>query len=285
MRRSLLFALWIAVACCLQQSASAQILTENAGTVSPETPTLREMLSIRRNQGFDEGRIDHSFLFSWEAGREIKIVVPTLQRSVHFDGQTLNSTGLGDSVIRYKQVLFKEDGVLASERFAFTAELTLPTGNYQAKFNGPAGTAAEVPTELQNGMGSWYLGGGLVYTSILDRQRFSVEGVVRKPLNGGLPSETDLNLAYWYRITPVEFSPGELELRGVMEVMTAYRFGGTQEQERMRGTLVWLAPGLQIYPNPDVQFEVGLQVPISQSINDFVGRRNIGGLATMKIQF
>ncbi len=283
MRRSLLFALLLVVAGISPRPSSAQILTENAGTVSPETPTLREMLSIRRNQGFDEGRIDHSFLFSWEAGREIKIVVPTLQRTVHFEGQTLNSTGLGDSVVRYKQVLFKEDGVLASQRFALTAELTLPTGNYNAKFNGNNG--AELPTELQNGMGSWYLGGGLVYTSILDRQRFSVEGVVRKPLNGGLPSETDLNLAYWYRITPVEFSPGELELRGVMEVLSSYRFGGTQEQERMRGTLVWLAPGLQIYPNPDVQFEVGVQIPISQSINDFVGRRNIGGLATMKIQF
>lgn len=282
MRRSLFFALLLVVAGISPRPSSAQILTENAGTVSPETPTLREMLSIRRNQGFDEGRIDHSFLFSWEAGREVKIVVPTLQRSVHFDGQTLNSSGPGDSVIRYKQVLFKEDGVLASERFAFTAELTLPTGNYNAKF---AGNGAELPTELQNGMGSWYLGGGLVYTSILDRQRFSVEGVVRKPLNGGLPSETDLNLAYWYRITPVEFSPGELELRGVMEVLTSYRFGGTEEQERMRGTLVWLAPGLQIYPNPDVQFEVGVQIPISQSVHDFVGRRNIGGLATMKIQF
>lgn len=280
MLRSYFFAILV-VACCCPQLASAQILTENAGTVSPETPTLREVLSIRRNQGFDEGRVDHSFLFSWEAGREIKIVVPTLQRSVHFQNQTLNSTGLGDSIVRYKQVLYKDDGVLASERFAFTAELTVPTGRYTAR----TGNGLELPTELQNGMGSWYLGGGLVYTSILDRQRFSVEGVVRKPFNGGLPSETDLNLAYWYRLTPVEFSPGELELRGVMEVLTSYRFGGTQEQERMRGTLVWLAPGLQIYPNPDVQFEVGVQIPIAQSVNDFVGRRNVGGLATMKIQF
>ncbi len=284
MPRCYLLALLVSLA-CIATPAKAQILTENAGTVSPETPTLREMLIIRRNQGVDEGRIEHSFLFSWEAGRELKIVVPTLQRSVHFDGQTLNSTGLGDSLIRYKQLIFKEDGVLASERLAFTAELTLPTGSYNAKFSAPSGNGVELPMELQNGMGSWYVGGGLVYSSILDRQRFSVEGTVRKALNGGLPSETDLNLAYWYRLTPVEFSPGELELRGVMEVLTSYRFGGTQEQERMRGALVWLAPGLQIYPNPDVQFEVGVQIPIAQSVHDFVGRRNIGGLATMKIQF
>ncbi len=246
--------------------AEAQILTENAGTVSPESPGLREVIQVNRSQGLNEVRITTQGAFSWEPGEELRISLPYTFRS---------GSGLGDASLRYKKLLLKEDEVMASERLSLLAELMVPSGRFEA--SGP-------PRELQNGMGSWQLGVGVAYTQIQDRHRRALEVLFRQPLNGPIPQQLDANLAYWYRLTPAEFGDEpEVELRGVIELITQHRFGG--QLPAMRGSLVWLAPGLQIYASPEVQFEVGLQIPIAQSVGDALGRRNTGGLFSVKLAF
>ena len=49
--------------------------------------------------------------------------------------------------------------------------------------------------------------------------------------------------------------------------------------------MVWLAPGLQVYPSEDVLFEAGLLVPVVQTIHDALGKRNLGGTFTVKFVF
>jgi hypothetical protein len=72
---------------------------------------------------------------------------------------------------------------------------------------------------LQLGTGSWWFGAGSVFTAIRDRQRFSAEGIYRHPTrhDGFRPSASlDLNLAYWYRLSPAVFAPEReaIEVRG-----------------------------------------------------------------------
>jgi len=260
-------------------SALAQIWTENAGTISPTAPVLREMISIQRNQNLNEVRLESAFGYSWEPGQELRLVVPWVWRSGQFRGQSFSQNGLGDLRLRYKGLLFKEDRVMASERLAWLTELTLPTGESGAN---PGGL--RLPRELQNGMGSWQLGMGVAYTRIEDRHRWAVETMFRKGLSGPIPDQLEANLAYWYRLTPERFSDdGDFEVRGVVELLASHRFGG--QLPNMRGDLIWLAPGLQLYPSPDFQLELSLQIPLHQSVNDALGTRRIGGALAAKFQF
>ena len=57
------------------------------------------------------------------------------------------------------------------------------------------------------------------------------------------------------------------------------------ERGRDAGTLVFLAPGLQIYPSPSTQVELNVLVPVAQSLRDPLGDRQLGGSLTAKFRF
>ena len=57
------------------------------------------------------------------------------------------------------------------------------------------------------------------------------------------------------------------------------------DQDAERGTLVFLAPGLQIHPSRTTQFEINALIPIAQSLRDPLGDRQLGGSFTAKFRF
>lgn len=175
-------------------------------------------------------------------------------------------------------------------RWAFLTEVGLPTGATDARDS----NGSLLPRRLQIGSGSVSLGAGTAYTSIKDRHRFSVEAFYRHYLPASetrLGSTAELNLAYWYRLTPAQFAEDEeepTEVRGVVELLNLYRFSGEVEGAPGggRGALVWLAPGLQIYPpGQDVLFEGAMLIPVAQTLNDELGRRQWGVTGSIKILF
>lgn len=278
--------------CLLAIPASAQVVTENAGVVSPEAPILRESVSFFDSDNLRESRWTSQFIFALDAKRELKLSLPLVSRESTFQlaggsEETSDLFGLGDASIRFKQSIWQRDEVMESTRWALLTELGVPTGDDDAEENGDA-----LPRRLQLGTGDWSFGLGSAFTWIRDRQRFSVEALYRHRTRHEdlqLGSSADLNLAYWYRLSPAAFKAGEetTEVRGVLELLSSYRFAseiGTQTQDD-EGTLVWFGPGIQIYPGTTVLFEANVQVPLYQDLEDAVGDRHFAASLVVKFLF
>lgn len=271
-------------------SVRAQVMTENAGAISPETPILRQTFQYLDYSAAGELRYTPTAIWSPDPKREFRLSVPYVWKTTDFPGGSAFRAGLGDVTLRYKQSLWQENDVMASERWAFLAEVGLPTGPTDSR----DGRGAILPPRLQIGSGSFTLGAGTAYTLIKDRHRFSVEAFYRHylPASGTrFGSTAELNLAYWYRISPAQFPEDEetpVEIRGVLELLNVYRFSDQFEGNSVggRGALVWLAPGLQIYPEgQDVLLEGALLIPVAQSLSDELGKRRWGLTGTIKILF
>ncbi len=293
MRGSILLAVWIVtMTTCAAHSASAQIVTENAGVVSPETPILRESFTYLDGDHAREFRWSHQLILATDPSREFRLTVPTSWKQVEFAGpggqrEEEELFGLGDLSLRFKQSLWQRDDVMESTRWAALAEVVAPTGEDDEREGG-----AQIPRRLQLGTGDWTLGAGSAFTVIRDRQRFSAEAYFRHrtPHEGTRFGQTiDLNLAWWCRIKPVQFAPDhdEIEVRGVLELLDTYRFssqvGGRSAGDD--GLLVWIAPGLQVYPSKTFLFEANVQVPVFQNIDDALGDRHVGATLVIKFLF
>lgn len=277
----------------LAAPAAAQIVTENAGVLSPVTPLLRESVTYFGAHHLDEIRWSHQLTFALDTSRELKLTVPTLWRRAELEApagrrEMDELLGLADASLRFKQSLFQVDDVMESTRWAALAEVTAPTGEDDHEAHG-----IRLPRRLQLGQGDWSVGAGTAVTVIRDRHRFSVEGFFRhRTRHEGirLGQSADLNLAYWYRLIPGRFTPADaapIELRGVIELLTAYRWRSRVGEHGAddEGVITWLAPGLQLYPSKKVLFEANVQVPLYQDLDDALGHRNIAASLVVKFLF
>ena len=266
-------------------ASRAQIVTENAGVASPELPALREALSFRDLRNVDEFRLDSQLIWSPSPTFETRTTIPIIWR----DAGATDLDGLGDVAIRIKQSLWQEDDVLQSTRFAGLYELSLPTGDDDARDD----FGVALPPKLQLGSGALGVGGGAAFTVIRDRHRFSSELFYRHTLEANsfeLGDRIQGNLAYWYRLSPGTFREGPerdpLEVRGVLELLTTYRFeshgaSGIGDE----GTEIWLAPGLQLFGSGRVLFEASFQFPVYQDLDDAFGRRQWATTFAIKLLF
>ena len=271
--------------------ASAQIVTENAGVISPELTILRESVGVARSENLDEVRWNHQLAFAPDRADEFRLNVPVVWRTARFDPgggeEEAHEAGLGDVSLRYKRALRRTDDVMRSERWSLLLELGAPTGEHDEEVNGNP-----VPRPLQLGTGAWSMGTGTAYTWIQDRQRFALEAFYRHITRHDgvqLGATLDLNAAYWYRLTPAVFRAGESgsELRGVIELLGSHQFpsevgSDTQDDD---GTIVWLAPGIHYYPGTRVLLEANVQVPLVQDIDDAIGDRRWSANLVVKLLF
>lgn len=282
-------------ACLLLVSAArpcaGQVVTENGGVISPQTPILRESLTYLHTEDAKELRWNIQLIISAPGfPLEAKVTLPVVYR--HVDafgvGPREGLFGLGDLSLRLKQSLWQSDDVMASTRLAALGEVTFPTGKDHEEDRG-----VRLPPRLQLGTGAFAYGGGLVFTLIRDRHRFSAEAFFRHTArhDGVRPGQTlDLNLAYWFRIEPAQFSPDEeeqVEVRGVIEVLTTYRLPSHVGDRRANddGFVAWVAPGIQVYPLTWLLLEASVQAPVYQDVDDELGRRKFAATFAIKYLF
>jgi hypothetical protein len=265
----------------LASAVCAQIVTANAGVLSPELTLVREQLGLARSENLDEVRWSHHLVLAPDRWNELELTVPLLWRTARFEGaageEEAHLAGLGDVSLRYKRALARTDEVMASERWALLLELGAPTGDHDATEDGTS-----VPRSLQLGTGGWTLGGGGAVTWIRDRQRVSLEAFYRHPTRHDgvqVGASADLFAAWWYRIRPAAFAPGAAggELRGVLELL------GTHLTLDDDGSLVWLAPGVQWYPCASFLLEANVQAPLLQDVDDALGERRWSANLVLKI--
>ncbi len=267
----------------LAGTAVANIETEDAGVLSPETPLLREVLRYLETANVEQILLETQIRAGITRRLEGRASIPFLFR--YLGSKDVN--GLGDVTLRLKWSVHQEDGVMSSTRWALLFESILPTGDDDRDEGGVL-----LPRRLQPGTGGFGYGIGGVHTIVRDRHRASAALRLRHFTRheGFRPGpELQLDLAYWYRLAPASFGPETpgWELRGVLEVLTTYRFesragGGGAGDE---GVIVWFAPGLQIYASPTVQVECNVRLPIVDGIDDVLGDRKWGALLAVKVRF
>jgi len=267
----------------LAGTAFANIETEDAGVLSPETPLLREVLRYLETAHVEQILLETQIRAGITRQLEGRASIPFLFRDLGSE----DVNGLGDVTLRLKWSVHQEDGVMSSTRWALLFESILPTGDDDRDEGGVL-----LARRLQPGTGSFGHSVGGVHTIVRDRHRASAALRLRHFTRheGFRPGpEFQLDFAYWYRLAPASFGPEApgWELRGVLEVLTTYRFesqgaGGGAGDE---GAIVWFAPGLQLYVSPSVQVECNVRAPLADGIDDALGARKWGALLAVKIRF
>jgi len=269
-------------------SAYAQIVVENAGTVSPETPTWQSRFEIDRYKNVTDLRATENLYWAPDPRTEFKLSAPLLRRELDLpDGTESLFGGLGDLELHIKRIFHKSDDVMRSTRFSAMGGLVLPTGPWHEEDGG-----VDIPRSLQLGTGTLGFFGGPLFTHIADRHRFAFEAI------GQAHAEHDdyrpqpslrLGAAYWYRISPaaLEVAGDRTEVRGSFELIhTVYGRsveGGTRVGDD--GTTTMLSVGLQVYPTTSPLFEAAVLIPLHETKEDLKGDRRIGFLLSIKFLF
>jgi hypothetical protein len=267
--------------------AVAQIVTENAGTISPETPIWQTRFEYAKSDAVTDLRAVETFLWAPRGDMDFALTIPIHHRDVEFDGHDGTIEGFGDAAVRWKYSVWKEDDVMQSTRFSVLAGVKLPTGRWHDDADG-----VDLPRKLQLGTGSLDFFAGPLFTYIDDRHRFAAEIVGRWNLERDgfrLQPSLQIGLAYWYRITParLETAGEETEIRGVLELTTIF-YGESELDGRGlddQGNITWLSPGVQVYPALWVLFEASVQIPIVETVDDVRGDRKFGMLVSIKFLF
>lgn len=267
--------------------AWAQVLTENAGTVSPETPIWQTRFEYARSEHLTDLRVVETFLWAPNEIMDFGLSVPVHHRDVKFGGLEDTFGGVGDTSLRWKYSIWKEDDIMASTRFSALAGVKFPTGRWHEEDLG-----IEVPRKLQLGTGGWDVYGGPLFTYIQDRHRFAAELIGRYAFERDdfrLQPSVQIGLAYWYRITPsrIETAGEDTEIRGVIE-LTSIFYGESEQNGRGigdDGNITWLSPGIQVYPSFWALFEASVQIPVIETVEDLRGDRKFGALVSIKILF
>ncbi|HEU4394093.1 MAG TPA: hypothetical protein VFS92_00900 [Planctomycetota bacterium] len=283
--RSLIVAVAIAASA---SAASAQIVVENAGTVSPETPILQSRFETARWDDGSEVRLTESYFWAPRPRLDFGLSVPLVRRELDSPfGPDAEYGGIGDISFRVKNTFHQADGVMRSTRFGGLAGVQLPTGSWHEEEEG-----VDVPRDLQVGTGTLGFYGGALFTHIADRHRFAGEviGQIHTERDDFQPgSSLRLGGSYWYRISPsiVEVAGARTEFRGVVELTHVYFADGRVNGDRVGdgGTETTLSLGVQVYPTTSVLFEAAVQVPLHETTRDSRGDRGVGGLLTLKILF
>lgn len=128
-----------ALALAAAPDAAGQVITENGGVISPQTPILRESVSFLQTAQVKELRWGNQLIVSAPGiPLEAKVTLPVVYRHVEVagGGGREDLFGVGDLSVRLKQSLWQTDAVMASTRFAALAEVTLPTGNTTRRTEG-----------------------------------------------------------------------------------------------------------------------------------------------------
>lgn len=248
--------------------AAAQLYTTDAGVLSPDLPTLRERFEWSVRDDAEQWRATTKL--SWSPGRQVQfdLDVPLLARRVAVPaaGGGLRGTqqGLGDVVFASKWALLREDDVMRSTRLSLFGDLLLPTGETTTRVDG-------VDLGPRGGLGLGAAGAalGVGGTWVHDRHRFAValRAFAYDRSDGFSPGdEATLDLAWWVRLLPRTFAPGEpgVEVRGVLELLGRWR-----DDDRWRGAVLddgghelSFVFGVQANLDPARGVECGLIVPL-----------------------
>jgi hypothetical protein len=268
----------VAAATFAAGSLGAQILTTDAGVRSPELPSIRALLRSRHYDNVDDLRFRANAVYSLTPNLEVEALLPMISRHIDVGAGSLDLVGLGDTSLRAKFALLRDDGVMTSNRIALLGRAILPTGDSSSTINGQP-----LHPRLRLGLGSFGFGLGAASTIVRDRHRASVtlEWQHRGGHSGFDPGdEFELDMAYWFRLSPARFNPSlfEPEWRAVVEVQSRYasRDRGPGLTLSDRGIQVDGIVGLQLNAGTSLRCELGVLAPLVDDLRTPFGDTGFG---------
>ncbi|MBI2919674.1 MAG: transporter [Planctomycetes bacterium] len=277
----------LAVLMACSSTASAQLVTENAGTTSPETPVARFLIRTSVAQRVVEHAAVAELHYGLRNDIEATLALPYVVKDIQVGEERDQTEGLGDVSLGLKINVHKLDGVMSSSRVALFGGVEAPTGDHHAELDGASEPYAR---KLQIGSGGWDSWLGAAVTVIEDRHRFALDVAGR--WNGGHDGvrpgpSARVDAAYWFRLFPAKFEPGAAgaELRLVLDVSVVKRWrtrGGAGDDS---GTTVWVAPGVQFYATTSVLFEGNIAFPVYDSVDDEYGDQRFTAFVAVKFLF
>ena len=172
------------------------------------------------------------------------------------------------------------------QRVAVIFEVVLPTGVDDKKE-----FFVRLDRRKQLGSGAFGFRGG--FANVIERGRHHLSTSVyyqhwTRHEEIRLGPSLHVDTGYSYRFLPVLKDPSgsELELRGVVEVASSYRWSSLNAAGRWlkdEGPEVWIKPGFEVKPSGGMKILARVSLPICQDREDELGERRWG--ATFGIQF
>jgi hypothetical protein len=196
----------------------------------------------------------------------VMVGIPYLRRSLEADeteGLRRTNRGIGDPTVLVKQELLARDVIGGNRRLALFLSASLPAGETES-----GGEALDPALRLGRGVAT--LEGQVAYSHVEGRIGLHAAAGYGRPTGsvfGVRPGEeATYDVALGFRIRPARFETlREPTLGGYMEVNGAYRRPATTDGQTVPDTgghLVFLSPGLQFIPRPNLGLEISVQLPM-----------------------
>ena len=225
----------------------------------------------------DRERMDRSLTLSAHYGIrhdvQVSLLAPYVQRTLTLDDPTgpdrLSSSGLGDVTAVAKWRFYRWDAPGVALNVAAIGGLDVPTGATDERDHG-----AMLPPDLQPGSGSWDPFIGLAATHEPGRWRFNAFVLYRHNGQGARDfsfgdeffAEISAGNRFWLEPYPGPFMR--------LDVMLRYRFAGRASDggslvHDSGGELMTIAANLAFRPQPPLDFQLAIEVPILQDVKGF----------------
>ncbi|MFN9706971.1 MAG: hypothetical protein ACK595_19420 [Planctomycetota bacterium] len=275
------------VAAALAVAAPAQLLTTDAGVLSPALISARETVEWQHRSGADELRATTRAAWSPDRRLQFEAGVPWIARDVDTAAAQGSTTGFGDLEFGAKWALVRDDAVMRSERLSLLGNVRLPTGDDDGRVGG-----VDLGRRAALGLGVHGFGAGVGWTTVRDRHRAAaaLRGWTYTEDGGFAPGEAvTFDAAWWMRLHPVRFEPGvhENELRSVVELISGWqqddRQGGVGQDNG--GFYAKALVGLQANATAATSIEAGVLLPLYDDTASALGGFRVGVLVTFRVLF
>ena len=268
-------------------AAPAQLLTTDAGVLSPALIAARETFEWQHRAGADDLRATTRAAWSQNRWLQFEAGVPWIAREVDTAATQGSTSGLGDLEFGAKWALVRADAVMRSERLSVLGNVRLPTGDDDGRVGG-----VDLGRRAALGLGVYGFGAGVGWTTVRDRHRAAaaLRGWTYTEDGGFAPGEAvTFDAAWWMRLHPVRFEPGvhRNELRSVVELISGWqqedRLGGVGQDDG--GFYAKALVGLQANATAATSVEAGVLLPLVDDTESALGGFRVGVLVTFRVLF
>ncbi|MBM3974808.1 MAG: transporter [Planctomycetes bacterium] len=271
----------------LAVAAPAQLLTTDAGVLSPALIAARETFEWQHRAGADDLRATTRAAWSPNRRLQFEAGLPWIARDVATAAAQGSMTGFGDLEFGAKWALVRDDAVMRSERLSVLGNVRLPTGDDDGRVDGK-----DLGRRAALGLGVYGFGAGVGWTTVRDRHRAAaaLRGWTYTEDGGFAPGEAiTFDAAWWMRLHPVRFEPGvhRNELRSVVELISGWqqddRQGGVGQDNG--GFYAKALVGLQANATAATSIEAGVLLPLVDNTESAYGDFHVGVLVTFRVLF
>jgi len=252
---------------------SVRLRVTEADTLKAGTETIGDP----RDQSVTTFEEDATFVHGATRDLTLGLTFPIVERRLRFDDtagdrRTITANGPGDLSVVGVYRFFRRDVERGTTQFSFLGGLKLPSGATDVtdsnlpRLTGRPGT--RLPPNLQPGSGS--VDGLVGVTGFHNMDRLSFYGDVQSKLNTEGAQDFRAGNSVFYDVTADYVLLPERNLFAILELNGISTSRGEQAGRTVKdsgGQLLFISPGMEYLPRPNLILETSVQVPIYRDLN------------------